>query len=424
MANRFWVGGTGTWNSSSTTNWSAISGGSSGASAPTSADDVIFNASSGGGTCTTSGEPFCKSLTTTGYTGSLTGALGAGTISLGLSQTHSGLDLRARASILAGISALLNISFGAGTTVGNLRILPNATVNIQLGSSINCSSQFILSNSSVTTGTSFNTQGFAITAPVVQFAIDGVTSGSFSLTLSSSTITASNVFLYNCDSGSGSASHSGNIFAGRFVISHNASGSFSKSSGTLNASSSGQTSSLTGSGISISCGISIGGASPTFTLNTNGFSGTLGCTGNITSNGSYSGSTQLNGTNAKTLTVNSGSSMGTVSASSSFPLSLTGAGTISNLSFSSFNNTLSLLSNFNVTALNVGGSSPGLMTIQGSGGVRTLTSSSFSLSNITWTNITAAGTIPFTGTGFVNGGGNTNIQFSIPGSSLFFGNNF
>jgi len=52
MANRFWVGGTGTWNTTSTTNWSATSGGASGASAPTSADTAIFDAASGGGTVT------------------------------------------------------------------------------------------------------------------------------------------------------------------------------------------------------------------------------------------------------------------------------------------------------------------------------------------------------------------------------------
>ena len=48
MADRYWVGGSGVWDSSSTANWSATSGGASGASAPTSVDDVIFNASSGG----------------------------------------------------------------------------------------------------------------------------------------------------------------------------------------------------------------------------------------------------------------------------------------------------------------------------------------------------------------------------------------
>jgi hypothetical protein len=50
MANRFWVnGGTGNWNS--TTNWSATSGGSSGASVPGTADDVYFNGS-GNSNCT------------------------------------------------------------------------------------------------------------------------------------------------------------------------------------------------------------------------------------------------------------------------------------------------------------------------------------------------------------------------------------
>jgi len=43
MADRYWVGGTGTWNISSTTNWSASSGGASGASVPTASDNVIFD---------------------------------------------------------------------------------------------------------------------------------------------------------------------------------------------------------------------------------------------------------------------------------------------------------------------------------------------------------------------------------------------
>jgi hypothetical protein len=52
MANRYWVGGTGTWNTTATTNWSATSGGASGASAPTAADIALFDANSGAGTVT------------------------------------------------------------------------------------------------------------------------------------------------------------------------------------------------------------------------------------------------------------------------------------------------------------------------------------------------------------------------------------
>jgi hypothetical protein len=45
MATRYWVGGAGTWNT--TTNWSTTSGGAGGASIPISTDDVVFDANSG-----------------------------------------------------------------------------------------------------------------------------------------------------------------------------------------------------------------------------------------------------------------------------------------------------------------------------------------------------------------------------------------
>lgn len=43
MADRYWVGGSGTWNTTSTTNWSTTSGGTGGASVPTAADSVFFD---------------------------------------------------------------------------------------------------------------------------------------------------------------------------------------------------------------------------------------------------------------------------------------------------------------------------------------------------------------------------------------------
>lgn len=71
MATRYWVGGSGDWNSLTTTNWSTTSGGGGGASAPTSADDVIFNSASSGAsyvvTCSgiLANVGNCKSITTT-----------------------------------------------------------------------------------------------------------------------------------------------------------------------------------------------------------------------------------------------------------------------------------------------------------------------------------------------------------------------
>jgi hypothetical protein len=61
MANRFWVGGSGTWNNSSTSNWAATSGGAAGASAPTSIDDVFFDANSGTPTVTAGTAATCLS---------------------------------------------------------------------------------------------------------------------------------------------------------------------------------------------------------------------------------------------------------------------------------------------------------------------------------------------------------------------------
>ena len=62
MANRYWVGGTGTWNTTSTTNWSASSGGASGASVPTAADSVFFD-QAGTYTVTLTGALTCLDFT-------------------------------------------------------------------------------------------------------------------------------------------------------------------------------------------------------------------------------------------------------------------------------------------------------------------------------------------------------------------------
>lgn len=70
MASRFWVGGTGTWDTSTTTNWSASTGGAGGASAPTTTDDAFFNASSGGGIVTMLGTAACQNFDSTAFTGS------------------------------------------------------------------------------------------------------------------------------------------------------------------------------------------------------------------------------------------------------------------------------------------------------------------------------------------------------------------
>jgi fibronectin-binding autotransporter adhesin len=67
MADRYWVGGSGSWNS--TTKWSATSGGASGASVPTASDNAIFDANSAAAqyTVTVTDNATCADLTFTPY---------------------------------------------------------------------------------------------------------------------------------------------------------------------------------------------------------------------------------------------------------------------------------------------------------------------------------------------------------------------
>jgi hypothetical protein len=119
MATRYWVGGTGTWDASSTTHWSASTGGSSGASAPTSADTVIFDSSSGTGTCTTAIGAAAATVTLNSSTLGLT---------LGANLTNSGTFTLTQGSInLAGYTLTCNIF---SSTNSNTRSIAFGTGNI------------------------------------------------------------------------------------------------------------------------------------------------------------------------------------------------------------------------------------------------------------------------------------------------------
>jgi len=80
MANKFWVGGNGTWNLSSTANWAATTNGASGATAPTPADDVYFDVNSNvaatNWTVTLGAAAACASLNVIGIDAQLTFNLG------------------------------------------------------------------------------------------------------------------------------------------------------------------------------------------------------------------------------------------------------------------------------------------------------------------------------------------------------------
>jgi hypothetical protein len=72
VANRYWVGGTATWDGTALLKWSTTSGGIGGSAVPTTSDTVFFDANSGANTVTIgAGVATCSTLTMTGFTGTI-----------------------------------------------------------------------------------------------------------------------------------------------------------------------------------------------------------------------------------------------------------------------------------------------------------------------------------------------------------------
>jgi hypothetical protein len=143
MADRYWVGGTATWNSTAGSKWSTTSGGSGGASVPTSADDVFFDASSGAGTVTAS-NVVCANLNFTGFTGTFAGSgtlsvHGSLTVAAGQTWTHTGTTTflgTSGASLTSNGKTLGSITCSNTTgviVVGDLVLNTNASLTITDG---------------------------------------------------------------------------------------------------------------------------------------------------------------------------------------------------------------------------------------------------------------------------------------------------
>lgn len=127
MASRFWVGGTGTWDNSNTTNWSATSGGAGGQSAPVAGDDVTFDASSGGGVVTTNATLSIQSLTCSAHTGTLDFSANNNNITITGNFTNTGAGTRtfnmgngtwtfSGGSVIFNQSGATNLTFNANSS--------------------------------------------------------------------------------------------------------------------------------------------------------------------------------------------------------------------------------------------------------------------------------------------------------------------
>jgi hypothetical protein len=176
MADRYWVGGTANWDNTAGTKWSTTSGGTGGASRPTTADDVFFTNLSTG-TCTILTNSGAKSINCTGFAGTITGTTaitvaGSITLSAGMTYTHTGTVT------ITGTSTLTTAGKAFSTLTINL-----SGITVTLGDALDISTRTL----TLTNGT-FNTANFSVTA-------GGITVSSLNtkiINLGSSTVTLAN----------------------------------------------------------------------------------------------------------------------------------------------------------------------------------------------------------------------------------------
>lgn len=143
MADRYWVAG-GTGNYNSTTNWSATSGGASGASFPSTVDNVFFNALSGAGIATINVASQCANLNLTGFLGTL-----AFTNALTLNGTILNFGLGTYTVTGAGylrFGTAMSITSNGTNYTGNMAIA--TPVIITLADNLTCSGTFDFTASS------------------------------------------------------------------------------------------------------------------------------------------------------------------------------------------------------------------------------------------------------------------------------------
>ena len=184
---RYWVGGTASWDGTAGTKWSTTSGGGGGASVPTTADDVFFDVLSTG-TCTiATGNTGAKSINCTGFTGTITGTAaitvaGSVTLSALMTYTHTGVVT------FTGTGTLTT----AGKAFSEVSVFASG-ITLTLGDALNTVGRAV----SVFQGT-FDTANYSVTAGFLGSQLTNtrtINLGSSTLTLS----TASGVTFTDAD---------------------------------------------------------------------------------------------------------------------------------------------------------------------------------------------------------------------------------
>jgi hypothetical protein len=180
MADRYWVGGTANWDGTAGTKWALTSGGAGGQAAPTSADDVFFDAASGAVTVTagTGWSGSVRSINCTGFTGTFSFNNLALSVATNFTLS-SGMTFTAGTRLtLTGTGTLTP----AGKTFNAITInAPASTVT--LGGALTCNADLVISQGTFTTSAS----NYSVTAT----NLSSSNANTRTITLNGSTVTLS-----------------------------------------------------------------------------------------------------------------------------------------------------------------------------------------------------------------------------------------
>lgn len=166
MANRFYVGGVGNWNT--TNSWSTTSGGGSGASVPTSTDNAIFDTNSGAFQCSIDTNASCNNLDLSAVTNSS---------AFLVLFSNSATSINVNGSLLLAALGVGNNIIRGGSSFGTINLVGSgnitmASTNNAIPSNVNISGTYSLTDDNFSgvnitltiSGGTFTTNNHAITA--------------------------------------------------------------------------------------------------------------------------------------------------------------------------------------------------------------------------------------------------------------------
>ncbi len=169
MADRYWVGGTASWDGTAGAKWALTSGGAGGEAVPTTADDVFFDAASGAVTVTVGASSACLDIDFTGFTGTFAGSSalevrGSWIGDAGVTRTYNGTvtfsatDSRTITSNGMALDGALTFNGSGGTwalqdnlTTGATRATTLTTGTLDINGQVLSTGTFSSSNSNVRT---------------------------------------------------------------------------------------------------------------------------------------------------------------------------------------------------------------------------------------------------------------------------------